>query len=817
VGFLADVRVALRTLLRSPCFFGMATGVLSLGVAAVVVMLGFLRVTMTPPPLDRVDRVFALEVVDARHGEPEKAVRLQDLEDWGREQKSFEGVAGVMPESVSFRPDGAAAEQVQAARVKGAFFGLFRIRPLTGRTLVADDTRPGASPAVVLSERLWRSAFDADPSVVGKVVRVDGEAHTVVGVAPDALDIPASTLLWFADRTNSAYDPFYTRGDTGRLPRLLAPTFFPVGRLRDGVSPEEARADLQGIQARRVARYPEVATERPDVRPVSILWMGGDYQRLFRVLSGSVLLVLALACVNAAGLLLVRGVSRTHEAAVRLALGAGRVRLASQMLAESVVIGAAAAVLSALLAAAGMEVLRRIIPAVLSTAPSWWQVRLHGLDLAVALGIGMAAALGAGLFPAVRVARVSVDPLLRDGQRDTGLHTSRLVRWLVVVEIALSAALLTTAGLVIRSGSRLGTGDVGVPTAGFVTAQVKYPPHSSHDEQRAFVRGLLARLRAIDGIEAATLATEPPGIDAHWRPMYQPADRSGARPQELPSASLVQVTPGFFETFRIPIVQGRAFLDSDDEYGAVVVVSESLARAVWPGENPIGKPIRIAPEETWIPPVRVVGVAHDVRYDETLQSLGRTPPALYIPLTQWPSPRPWLSVVLRNPRDPRGTAEEVRRAVRALDRDAPVSSFRTLDEQRQRNAARLILIGRMFAAFGAVALALAVSGVYAVMTYSLAQRARELAIRRALGAPGGRVLAVVLVRSGWQLLLGLALGMVMAPAMRALLGTVIGQPDSALLVYLGVAGVLSAALLFSLLSPLHRALAFDPSAVLRHT
>ena len=761
------------------------------------------------------DRVFALSVVDARHNEPERWVRLHDVEDWGREQKSFEGVAGFQPQAVSFRREGASAERSLAARVKGPFFELLRVKPLLGRNLLAEDARPGASPVVVLSERLWRSSFSADPSVVGEQVRVNGEAHTVVGVAPAALDIPVSALLWFADRTNTGFDTYFTRG-VGPLPRLLAPTMFPIGRLRNGVAPEQARAELQGIQLRRIARYPEVASERPDVRPLSILWMGSEYQRLFRVLLGSVMLVLALACVNVAGLLLVRGAARTHEAAVRLALGAGRLRLGSQMLAESAVIGVAAALLGAVLAEGSMEVLRRVIPAVLPTAPSWWQVRLDGVGLLAALGTGVAAALGAGLYPAIRVARVSVDPLLREGQRDTGLHTVRLVRWLVVAELALSSALLSAAGLVIRSGSRLGTGDAGVPTAGFLVAQVQLPPHYGFDSERAFTRGLVTRLRDIPGVEAATVTTTLPGLTALWRPLYQLADRGGSRPEELPSAAVLNVTPGFFEAFRIPIVQGRAFLESDrNPSSTVAVVSEAMARAAWPGESPIGKVIRVAPQESWIPPATVVGVARDVRYDEQLRSLGTTQPVIYVPVYQWPAP--WLWLALRAPRDPVAAAEGIRQAVQQLDFDVAVSSLRMLDEERQRNAASLTLIGRMFGLFGAVALALAASGIFAVVSYSVGQRTREIAIRRALGASSGRLAAAVLARSGWQLVLGLALGAVLAPVMGALVGSVVAQPEPALIVYLGVAALLSATLLVSVAVPLRRALSLEPSAALRHT
>ena len=401
--FLADVRVALRTLLRAPGFFTMASGVLALGIAAVVVMFGFLRVTMTPPPLEGVDRVFALSTVDARHNEPERLVALHDLEDWSREQKSFEGVAGYMPETVTFRRAGATAERFVAGRVTGPLFDLLRVRPQLGRNLLAEDARPGASPVVVLSERLWRSTFLADPSVIGEVVRVNGESCTVVGVAPAALDLPVSALLWFADRTDTSRTPYFwmpagSRACSRRPSSPSAGSAAGWRRTRPAPSSAASRPDA----SRTFPRSQPI----PDVRPLSILWMGSEYQRLLRVFLGSVLLVLALACVNVAGLLLVRGAARTHEAAVRRALGAGPLRLASQMLAEAAVIGPAAAVLALTLAGGGMEVLHRVIPAALPASPSWWLVRLDRVDLALALGIGLVAALGAGVYPAIRVARV---------------------------------------------------------------------------------------------------------------------------------------------------------------------------------------------------------------------------------------------------------------------------------------------------------------------------------------------------------------------------------------------------------------------------
>jgi len=812
VAFLADVRVALRTLLRAPGFLALSAGLLCLGVAAVVVMFGFLRVTMTPPPLDRMDRVFSLSIVDTKRNLLDGPVKLQDIEDWGREQRSFEGVAGVDTDTVSLRREGSTAERYLAARVTGAFFSVLRVQPLLGRNLFPDDAKPHASPVVVLSEQLWRSAFGADRSVVGENVWVNGERSTVVGVAPAALDLPVSTLLWVADRTDTAHDP--ERGGAP-LARLLGPSKVPFGRLRDGVTPDAARAELQAIQARRAVRYPEVANEHPEVRPLSLLWMGSEYQRLLRVLFGSVLLVLALACLNVAGLLLVRGARRTHEAAVRRALGAPRLRLATQMLSESAVIGATAALLAVALTAGTMEVLRRVLPALLPTLPSWWCVKLDLVTLAFALATAIGAALAAGLYPALRAARVSIDPLLREGQREAGLEATRLVRWLVVLEIALSSALLTAAGLVIRSAALLGTGDVGVPTSGFLIAHLTLPPRWDGVHEKVFMQGLYPRLRAIPGVESACMTSSPPGLTAVQHFRYQLLDRGMGRTESLPSAVVVHPSPGYFETFRIP-VKGRPILETDvDWYSSVAVVSESLARTAWPGENPIGKVIRVNPEVPWLAPLTIVGVAKDVRYDEELKAQHTWPPVIYIPMIQWPGR--WMTVVLRAPRDPLAAAEAVRAATREQDSDVPVFSVRTLDEERRRNAAALTLVGRMFAVFGAAALALAAAGVYGVVAYSVAQGTNEIAIRRALGAPSGRVLAAVAARSGWQLLLGLLLGMVLAPVMGALVNSVVVEPTSPAIVYLVVAGLLSGTLFFSVLVPLRRALALEPAAGLRHT
>jgi predicted permease len=591
----------------------------------------------------------------------------------------------------------------------------------------------------------------------------------------------------------------------------------PIGRLRDEVTPAAARAELQALQARRAEKYPEVAADRPEVRSLSLAWIGPGYQALIAVLSLCVLLVLALACVNVAGLLLVRGAARTHEAAVRRALGAGRFRLSSQMLAEALVIGAGAAVLAILLSHAAVEILARAVPASIPYCPTWWRIRLNGPMLGFAIGTSAVAALAASFYPALRTARVSIDPILREGLRDTGLRSAQLVRWLVVLEIALSSALLTAAGVVISSAAKLGRGDVGVPTSGFLVGRLELPEaRYDFSRQGRFAFDLGRRLRALPGVEAATLTTAPPGCTAYWREMYSLADRSQGRMEQLPTATIVQIDEGFFDTFHVPVVLGRGLGPADRWDGLrSMMVNAALAQEIWPAGDSLNKVVKIMPQEPRIPPSTVVGVAGNVRHDDRLESLGATPPTIYLPMVQWPTRN--LFLVARGPRDPMVLADAVRRTVWDLDADLAPFWFRTLDEERQRNAAPLVLLGGMFAVFGAVALALATAGIYGVLSYSVAQGAREIAIRRAMGAPDGAIVLTVIARAAWQLLLGLALGTVLAPALGAVLRSRLGNQGHPLPVYLVVAGLLTACLMVSVAVPLRRALRLEPAAALRHS
>lgn len=798
---LRALRLALRSLARTPGFTALAIGVLGAGVAVVLVMYGVVATIWSVPPLPDADRLATVRVTDVARGEQDENFPVRTLSTWRREQTSFEDLAGYYGGTAILSGEGP-AERLDGGFVTGPFFELLRQGPLVGRTLTEEDSRPGAAPVVVLGERLWRTRYAAAQDVVGRAIRVNGVSATIVGVVPASFDVPVSSELWVADRT-----PPDT--DDASIPDLAG-----IGRLRPGVSLEAAQADLAAIQKRAAERDPRLAALQPDVRSMGLLVLGREDSTLFDALFASVLLVLLLATVNVAGLLLVRAAGRTHEAAVRRAMGASRPRLVAEMLAESAVIGAASTLLGLTLAAAGLEVFSRVAPTLVDGLPSWWRfgvdARMAGLAVAMTTG----AALLAGLFPALRASGVAIDPVLREGVRDTGVSTGRVIRWLVVAEIALSCALLTTAGIMIRMAIGASRGDVGVETAGFLGARVGLPEATYPDERKtAFAERLDARLAALPGVEAAALVTAPPGLGAPRYP-YALRDRTYATSADYPVAAGIHVSPGFFDAFRIQLHAGRTFT-AQDRQGAlpVAVVSESFALAAWPGESAVGKEIRVEPDTAGSPWLTVVGVVGDVQHLRRLGFAGAS--NVYLPFAQ--RPVRFFNAILRTRGEPVSLAGPVREEARALDPDLALYWVWSLDESRRRASGGLAMISGTFAVFALVTVLLAASGIYGVLAHSVAQGSREIAIRRAMGAPGSRIVGAVVRRSAWQLALGLCAGLALSPVMGAVLGSALQERVHHPVVYGAVVATLSLAIALATAVPLRRALKLDPALALRHT
>ena len=534
--FVQDLRVATRSLLRTPAFTGLATGVLGLGLAVVVTMFGILyTIAYEPPPFPEPRSLVGVHIIDKVRGDSNDGTSTHNLRDWRAAQTSFEEMGGGLIGTVIISGDGA-AERYNGGLITGTLFNVIGMRPLIGRTIQPSDDLPGANPVVVLSYDLWRTRYHEDAAIIGRVLKVNGVYSTVIGVMPRQFDYPNTAQLWVP-----------MREDLDKVAHGKGSWVSVLARLRPGVTIDKAQTELSAISARLAERHPETnAGLEPDVLPIAGAIVGRDDLRLFHTLFASVFLVLIIAAVNVAGLMLVRATTRTQEASVRRALGAGRARLVMQMLAESIVIGSAAALLGLTLGAACLEVLSRILTATLENIPSWWDFAVDGRVALFAVVVGVLSTVVAGLFPAMRVAGIDINRVLRDGTRDTGLSTGRIIRWLVVVEIALSCVLLTSAGIMVRIAIQASSSDLGVDVRPFMTGRVGLPEavYGEEAQQARFIEQLLASAQSIPGASAATLVSAPPGHGTDTA-LYALPDRSYASQSDYPEAIPVASSAGF--------------------------------------------------------------------------------------------------------------------------------------------------------------------------------------------------------------------------------------------------------------------------------
>lgn len=807
MNFLQDLRIACRSLLRTPGFTALSTGVLGLGLAVVVTMFGMLyAIGYEPPPLPGSDSLVGVHIINRTRGQNIDSMSTHDLADLRASQTSFEDLVGSYSGTATVRGDGP-AERYDGGFVTGEYFKVLGMEPLLGRAIEPRDAVPGAAPVVVLGEDLWRQRFDEDRTVIGRALKVNGELATIIGVMPKRYDdFPVGSKLWVP-----------IREDLNKLSRGQGGWVNVIGRLRDGISLDQAQTELSAIAARTAQRFPETnAGIEPDVLPIAANILGREDMALFKALFASVFLVLIIACVNVSGLMLVRASARMQEASVRRAMGAGRVRLAVQMLAEALLIGALAALVGLTLGAAALEALDGILLYTLENLPRWWDLSVDGRVAAFAVGAGILSTLVAGLFPALRASGVDINSTLRDGTRHTGRAAGRIIRALVVVEIALSCVLLTSAGIMVRAAVNASSGDVGVDVRPFMTGRIglpeaAYPP----DRQKRFIEDLYARAQAIPGASAATIVTAFPGRGADKK-LFALPDRSYASQADYPQAVSVSATPGFFSTVRGRLLAGRDFttLDRDGSL-PVALVNESFARTVWPGRSALGQRVRMNPTSPDSPWLTVVGVTSNIKHDDRPFGPRETEPTVYVSLLH--QPERFFSLVLRTEHDPHTLSGAIRDTVTGLDADLAVYWLRTIPEQRTVQAGGLRILGGLFVVFGAVTIVLAASGIYGVLAHSVAQGTRDIAIRRALGAPDGGIVGAIARRSGWQLALGLFIGIGLAPAMTYLLGQAVGGTnlhDS--LVYTTVIVTLTLAIAAATAVPLRRALRLQPGMALRY-
>ncbi|MBX3703054.1 MAG: ABC transporter permease [Steroidobacteraceae bacterium] len=802
--FIEEIRAAVAGLGRAPAFTALAAGVLGLGLGAVIFMYGVAdTLMMKPPPYPHAERLYSIATIDGQApGDYDEAMQPQDYLKIREASTQFEAMGAIYQGTAYLTGDGQ-AERYDGGFADGHIFDVIGIAPELGRTILPRDTIEGAAPVVVLSHQLWRERFDADPAVVGRIVRVNGTSSEVIGVMPEGYSFPATASLWVANQQ-----------DATRVPRNQGVQVAVFGRLRAGASPDLAQQELAPVAAAIKSEVGQQAFNGHfELVPIAAGFIGNEGKTLVWTLLVAVGFVLLIACANVSNLLLARSAYRVRETTVRSALGASRGRLVMHMLAEGFVISALAAALGLLLASIALDGFQVAIARTMDGNPSWWAFEIDSRAATVAVGAALFSTLFAGLPAAIRASRPSLDALLRDGGRTGTGHAIGKIAWtLVVFEVALACLLLGISALMTKSVLNATSTDVGVQTTDIMTARVgltagTYP---EKEQQARFWDSLVQRIQSQPGVHATAVMTSLPGHGSGDGPVSVEGRDYGDTTTK-PFIDHVTVSPSYFETFRVPARQGR-LLDSRDRMDSLpsVVINEKMVRDLFPDESPLGKRIKfdLAEEETWF---TIVGVVQDILQNNS----GEIEPVVYIPVTQ--RPERFMSIVVRGEGDPRSLVAPIRTALAETDPDLALYWLRTFDESRAIRTAGFRIVGTMFAVFAGVALVLAAAGLFGVLAFHVGQRTREIGVRRALGADDRRILRMVMRASGVQVLLGVGIGMALLPLMGRGLGDILGQVspyDPG--IYSMVVAMMIVVAIAATLTPTRRALKVDPAAALRY-
>jgi putative ABC transport system permease protein len=802
VSLAADVRHALRGLAAERSWTAVAVLTLALGVGANAAIFAVVDAALLRPlPFHEPGRLLAVWGLEAGTGSQRQRTSYADFRDFQQTAtRSFEGFAAYRPLEVTLAGADFETARVDAAAASRELFSLLGAVPLAGRVFTAEEDRPGGPGAVVLSERMWRAEWGGR-DLVGKVLTLEGEPHTVVGVLPASFGFPAEARLWTP------------AGRQLRNEFRGVHAYRVVARLRPGVGLDEARAELSGVAAQLASAYPADNAGRSVLLQPLQESLVGDARPAMLMLLGAVVIVLLISCANLAGLLVARSSRRTREFAVRVSLGASRGRLVRQLLTETAVVSVVGAVSALALAAWLVPILVSLAPPEL---PRLQEIAFDRRVALVALAVTVLTSCLFGIAPALVATRLQPSSVLRaeSGRTSAGRVRLRLRQSLTLAQTALAVVLLTGSGLLVRSLSALGDVDPGFRSAGVVAAEVQLPEsryRTWRDWSRTFDT-LAEKVAALPGVESVAVASGDPfdgGFGARFGIEGRPPFEKGREPE--PAMRLI--SPGYLRTTGIPLLRGRDLAPTDRvDAPGVVLVNEAMGRKYFPGEDPVGRRLlRRWWSEDMPQAWEIVGVIGDVK---TASLEGEPDEAIYFPSAQVSFAA--MTLVMRTAREGGSLAPEIRGVVRSVDPLLAVSRVRTLDEVVGESVAARRFNAALLGLFAALALLLAAIGLYGVLSYAVAQRGHEIAVRRALGAAAGDVVSLVSRQAATVAAAGLAVGvagaLALAYTLRAMLFEV-SPLDPVTLVAVVAAVVLATAL--ACLGPLRHALSVDPAHALR--
>jgi putative ABC transport system permease protein len=800
-GLAQDVSFAIRTLRRAPGFTLIAALTLAIGIGANTAIFSVVRgILLRPLPFADPSR---LVMVRSLYGGQVGVNSPANVADFRTQNRSFTSMAVIDTRAAVLTGSGD-PEQLPSAVVGGDFFRILGVNALKGTTVFApEDTAWKGTKSVLVNETLWRSHFGSDPSLVGSMLTLDNERYRVIGIVPASSAWPSKAMLWFP----FTYDPAELEKSRGAV------YLETVARLQPGVSIEAANADMKAIATRLAQQYPDMDAQLGATVIPMHEYVTGKLRLPLLVLLGGVAFVLLIACANVANLLLVRGVAREGELAVRTALGAGRGRLIRQLVTESVVLSLVGGSIGLLLAVLGTKLLIVSAP---QNIPRLGAIRVDGTVLAFTVAITAVTGVLFGLVPARQMLNPDISSTLRENGRGAqrgAKHRARRV--LVVAEVALSVMLLAGAGLLIRSFTRLMNVDPGFRTEHLMSFALALPEakYEKPTSQGAMIDAVMERIRAIPGVQSAGAGQGLPLTGYGFSLSFTIAGRPSLKPSEEPDAELRITTPEYLSTLGVRITRGRGFSKLDDASAPrVLLITEEAARKFFPSEDPIGHHISFGWRRD---SVRlegdIVGVTSDVKQSSLAVA---TRPQMWVPFAQWPAGV--MTIVIHSNRDLQSVAADARRAIRELDPDLAIAHVQTLDDVVAESVSQPRFYMTLLSAFAVVAIVLASIGIYGVIAYLVGQRSREIGIRIALGASPSRVVRMVVSEGVAMVGVGIGIGVVCAIALTQLMRALLFNTKSTdPMTYILVTLVLAAVALVASSVPALRAANVDPSLAMR--